>query len=88
LIAIGPAIAVTALYGQSGTAKLLILSQVILSMQLSFAVFPLVTFTSDREKVGQFVNPWWIKTLAWTIAFVIAAFNAWLLVQTGREWFG
>lgn len=88
LIAIGPAVAVTALYGQSGTAKLLILSQVILSMQLSFAVFPLVMFTSDREKMGRFVNPWWIKTLAWTIAFIIAALNVWLLIQTGREWFG
>jgi len=88
LIAIIPAVIVTALYGQSGTAKLLILSQVILSMQLSFAVFPLVMFTSDRYKMGEFVNPVWIKSLAWSVAIVIAALNAWLLFQTGREWLG
>jgi manganese transport protein len=67
--------------GQSGTAKLLILSQVILSMQLSFAVFPLVMFTSDRQKMGEFVNPTWIKVLSWTAAVVIASLNMWLLVQ-------
>jgi manganese transport protein len=83
-IAIIPAVIVTALSGQSGTAKLLILSQVVLSMQLSFAVFPLVMFTSDRRKMGEFVNPAWIKGLAWTAAIVIAALNAWLLVQTFR----
>ena len=81
LIAIIPAVIVTALYGQSGTAKLLILSQVFLSMQLSFAVFPLVMFTGDKLKMGEFVNPAWIKVLAWTIAVVIAVLNAWLLVQ-------
>lgn len=86
LIAIVPAVIVTALYGTSGTAKLLILSQVVLSMQLSFAVFPLVMFTGDKLKMGEFVNPAWIKVLAWTIAVVIAAFNAWLLFQTGRDW--
>src|SRR5262245_36086098 len=85
LIAIVPAVIVTALYGQSGTAKLLILSQVVLSMQLSFAVFPLVMFTGDKLKMGEFVNPVWIKILAWTVAVVIAAFNAWLLVQTFRD---
>ncbi len=56
LIAIVPAALVAIFYGESGTAKLLILSQVILSLQLSFAVFPLVTFTSDRLKMGRFVN--------------------------------
>jgi manganese transport protein len=80
-VAIIPAVIVTSLMGQSGTAKLLILSQVILSMQLSFAVFPLVMFTSDRRKMGEFVNPTWIKVLAWTAAVVIAALNGWLLVQ-------
>jgi manganese transport protein len=88
LIAIIPAVIVTAMYGQGGTAKLLILSQVILSMQLSFAVFPLVMFTSDRHKMGEFVNPMWIKSLAWFVAVVIAALNAWLLLQTGRAWLG
>jgi manganese transport protein len=84
-IAIIPAVIVSILYGESGTAKLLVLSQVILSMQLAFAVFPLVTFTSDRAKMGDFVNPPWLKALAWTIAIFIAALNAWLLVQTLRE---
>ncbi|HEX6537277.1 MAG TPA: Nramp family divalent metal transporter [Gemmatimonadaceae bacterium] len=81
-IAIVPAAITALLYGESGTAKLLVLSQVILSVQLSFAVFPLVRFTSDRAKMGEFVNPWWLKGLAYLIAFVIAALNAWLLVQT------
>ena len=80
-IAIVPAVIVTALYGASGTAKLLVLSQVILSMQLSFAVFPLVMFTSDKLKMGEFVNPRWIKALSWTVAIFIAALNLWLLMQ-------
>ena len=65
---------------------LLIFSQVILSFQLSFAVFPLVMFTSDREKMGEFVNPPWLKWTAYAVASVIAALNAWLLVQTVRGW--
>jgi len=86
LIAIVPAIFVAIFYGESGTAKLLILSQVILSLQLSFAVFPLVMFTSDPQKMGQFVNPAWLKALAWLVALVIAALNAWLLIQTFQGW--
>jgi manganese transport protein len=84
LIAIVPAVIVAALYGESGTAKLLVLSQVVLSVQLSFAVFPLVRFTSDRAKMGEFVNPWWSKTIAYATAFAIAGLNAWLLVQLFR----
>jgi len=80
-IAIIPAIIVTAFWGVRGTADLLILSQVILSIQLSFAVFPLVMFTSDRLKMGEFVNSRWLKYLAWTTAIVIAFLNAWLLIQ-------
>jgi manganese transport protein len=80
-IAIIPAIIVTAFWGERGTADLLILSQVILSIQLSFAVFPLVMFTSDRLKMGEFVNSRWLKYLAWTTAIVIAFLNAWLLIQ-------
>ena len=83
-IAIIPAIIVTAIAGESGTAKLLVLSQVILSMQLSFAVFPLVMFTSDRRKMGEFVNPGWIKVLSWVVAVFIASLNGWLLVQIFR----
>ena len=84
-IAIIPAVIVSVMYGESGTAQLLILSQVILSFQLAFAVFPLVTFTSDRTKMGSFVNPTWLKVLAWTVAGFIAVLNTWLLVQTLRE---
>ena len=58
---------------ESGTARLLVLSQVILSLQLSFAVFPLVMFTCDRHKMGEFVNTTWVKGLAWTTAVFIAA---------------
>ena len=85
-IAIVPAVIVAFLYGEHGTAKLLILSQVILSLQLSFAVFPLVMFTSDKAKMGEFVNPLWVKVLAYTVAFVIGTLNAWLLFQTVRGW--
>jgi manganese transport protein len=80
-IAIVPAVVVTALWGARGTANLLVLSQVILSMQLSFAVFPLVMFTSDKRKMGEFVNSWWLKSLSWITAIFIAVLNAWLLVQ-------
>ena len=85
-IAIVPAAFVAIFYGEKGTAQLLILSQVILSLQLSFAVFPLVAFTSDRTKMGSFVNATWLKVIAWTTAFVIAGLNAWLLVQSVRGW--
>jgi manganese transport protein len=85
-IAIVPAAIVAIIYGESGTARLLILSQVILSLQLSFAVFPLVRFTSDRRKMGQLVNPVWLRVLAYVVATVIASLNGWLLVQTFREW--
>jgi manganese transport protein len=85
-IAIVPAVIVTAISGEKGTANLLVLSQVILSLQLSFAVFPLVMFTGDRTKMGEFVNGAWVKVLAWTIALFIASLNAWLLVQTFRDW--
>jgi manganese transport protein len=74
------------LFGASGTAKLLILSQVILSLQLSFAVFPLVRFTSEKAKMGEFVNPLWLKALAYTVAIAIAALNVWLLSLTVRGW--
>jgi manganese transport protein len=57
---------------------------VILSMQLSFAVIPLVIFTGDRAKMGEFVNSIWVKVLAWSTAVVIAGLNGWLLVQTFR----
>jgi len=82
LIAIIPAIIVVYLYGERGTGPLLILSQVILSLQLPFAVVPLVMFTSDRAKMGPFVNPGWMKALAWVTAVIIAVLNGWLLYLT------
>ena len=84
VIAIVPAIVVTAFWGERGTANLLIFSQVILSMQLSFAVFPLVMFTSDKLKMGEFANAPWLKYLSWFTALLIAVLNAWLLVQAFR----
>ena len=88
LIAIIPAVIVTALYGERGTGSLLILSQVILSLQLSFAVIPLVWFTSSRAKMGEFVNRPWLSAAAWLVAAIIAALNVWLLVQEARAWLG
>jgi manganese transport protein len=88
LIAIVPALVVIAWYGESGTGPLLILSQVVLSLQLPFAVFPLLQFTSDRSKMGRFALPLWMRALAWPVAVVIAALNAWLLYQTLAGLFG
>ncbi len=84
LLAIIPTVIVTILYGERGTANLLILSQVILSMQLSFAVFPLVKFTSDPGRMGEFANRAWLRYLSYAVAYLIAALNVWLLIQTFR----
>jgi manganese transport protein len=81
-LAIVPAAIVAIWYGTRGTARLLLLSQVILSVQLSFAVVPLVRFTSDRTKMGEFVNATWLKVFAYATAVAIAALNAWLLWLT------
>jgi len=86
LLAIIPAVITVIFFGQHGTAKLLIFSQVILSLQLSFAVVPLVQFTSDRRMMGKFVNARWLQLLSWTVAAIIAVLNAYLLVQTVRDW--
>jgi manganese transport protein len=80
-VAIVPAVIVAAWFGAGATAKLLVFSQVILSMQLSFAVFPLVGFTSDKQKMGVFVNPLWLKLLSYSVAIIIAVLNIWLLIQ-------
>jgi manganese transport protein len=82
LVAIVPAIFVVMLYGERGTGALLIFSQVVLSLQLPFAVIPLVIFTSDRRMMGPFVSPAWMRSLAWLVASIIVVLNAWLLVQT------
>jgi len=85
-IAIVPAAIVAVLYGESGTAKLLVFSQVVLSLQLSFAVFPLVQFTSDRVKMGEFANSMPLKVAAYVVAALIASLNVWLLAQTVSGW--
>jgi manganese transport protein len=81
-IAIVPVVVVTALYGDQGTARLLVLSQVLLSMQLPFAVIPLVRFVSDRTRMGVLVAPRWLIALSWVIAAVIVVLNVKLLVDT------
>jgi manganese transport protein len=83
-IAIVPTIVVVAIWGEHGTEKLLLLSQVILSLQLSFAVIPLVIFTSDAKKMGEFTNATWLKALAWVTAALIAGFNGWFLVLMAK----
>jgi manganese transport protein len=87
-VAIVPAVAVSLAAGERGTAQLLVLSQVVLSLQLSFAVVPLVRFTGDRDKMGRFTNAAWLQALAWATAALIALLNAWLVVQAVREWAG
>jgi manganese transport protein len=83
-LAIIPTIIVVAITGERGTEKLLLLSQVILSLQLSFAVIPLVIFTGSRKKMGEFVNAPWLQALAWLVAALIAGLNAWFLVLMFR----
>ena len=82
LIAIVPAVIVIGLYGEEKTTDLLVLSQVVLSLQLPFAVIPLVMFTSDRKKMGEFTSPTWVKVLAWLTASIIIVLNVKLLADT------
>jgi manganese transport protein len=86
LIAIVPALIAIIFFGERSTGRLLVFSQVVLSLQLSFAVFPLVMFTSNRRLMGEFVNPIWLKIIAWIVAITIGGLNAWLLLQTFLGW--
>ena len=86
LLALVPALITIVWFGEGATGGLLVGSQVVLSLQLSFAVFPLVIFTSDRARMGTFVNPRWLTAASWVVAVVIAALNAWLLVQIVGGW--
>lgn len=79
--AIVPAMIVALYFGEKGIGKLLVLSQVVLSLQLSFAVFPLIIFTSDKDKMANFVNSTLLKCSAWIIGIIIAALNVYLLAQ-------
>jgi manganese transport protein len=81
LAAIVPAVIVVALMGDTGATRLLVLSQVVLSLQLPFAVVPLVSFTSDRGQMGALVNPLWLKLTAWLIAATVIGLNLTLLIS-------
>ena len=91
MMAIIPAAITVYLFGQQGTFKLLILSQVILSMQLPFAVIPLIHFTSNRRRMGTFANKIWVQALAWIMAVIIVVLNAqvyweWIANSRGNRW--
>lgn len=86
LIAIVPAFITIYFFGEGATGQLLILSQVILSMQLGFAIIPLIHLTSDKEKMGEFVNKLWVKICAWLIAIIIVLLNAKLVTETVGGW--
>ncbi|MCU0517742.1 MAG: Nramp family divalent metal transporter [Oscillatoria sp. Prado101] len=86
LAAVVPALICIVLFGEKETGGLLVFSQVVLSLQLPFAVFPLVMLTSNRRLMGEFVNPLWLNLLSWTAAITIALLNLWLLLQTVLGW--
>ncbi len=86
LIAITPAFLVIYILGEGATGQLLILSQVILSLQLGFAVIPLIHLTSDKKQMGEFVNKQWIKIAAWLVAGLIVYLNGKLVVETVSGW--
>jgi manganese transport protein len=81
-LAIVPAVCVIGYFGESRTTELLIASQVVLSMQLGFAVWPLMRFTGAKAKMGEFVNPLWIQVLGWSTAMIIITLNVKLLFDT------
>jgi manganese transport protein len=81
-VAIVPTIIVVWLYGPHGMAKLLVLSQVVLSLQLPFAVIPLVYFTGNKKVMGKFANSKWLAVLSWSIAILIVGLNGYLLIKT------
>jgi manganese transport protein len=86
LIALIPAVLVISLSGEESTQQLLVLSQVILSLQLSFAVIPLLHFTSNRRNMGAFATPWWGRVLGWSVAAVIVALNGKLVMDQVLAW--
>jgi len=87
-LAIAPAVAVIAAYGEAGMLPLLIASQVVLSLQLPYAIIPLIRFTSTRDILGEFTSGMWIKLLAWLVAGCIVGLNAWLVGRTVIQWGG
>jgi manganese transport protein len=87
-LAIVPAVAVIATYGEAGTLPLLIASQVVLSLQLPYAMVPLIRFTCTRRILGEFASGMWLKVLAWLLAGGIIGLNVWLVVRTVAQWGG
>jgi manganese transport protein len=85
-LAIVPAVCVIYWVGETGVTKLLILSQVVLSLQLSFAIVPLVRFTGSKQKMGPFVNRLWVQVLAWITTAIVLALNVWLVFEQVTEW--
>jgi manganese transport protein len=85
-LAIIPAAFTVYLAGENGTYKLLILSQIILSMQLPFAVIPLIHFTNNKERMGALANRAWVRVLAWLTAALIVVLNVWLVILSVRDW--
>ena len=85
-IALLPAVVVIAISGSEGTYKLLILSQVVLSLQLPFATIPLIHFTSDKKKMGEFANNSWVKSLSWIVAAIIVVLNLKLVLDELTGW--
>ena len=81
-LAIIPAVGIIAYYGESRATSLLVASQVVLSMQLGFAIWPLMRFTDDKTKMGEFANRLWLKILGWTVVAVIIVLNLWLIFTT------
>ncbi len=81
-LAIAPALAGVPIFGEQGIGKMLVLSQVILSLQLPFAIFPLVLFSGNVIIMGKFANPRWLNTIAWAVGLSIAGLNVWLLGET------
>jgi manganese transport protein len=86
LLAVIPAVLTIHFAGSLGTSQLIVLSQVVLSMQLPFAVIPLIHFTGDPVRMGPFANRTWVRTLAWTSAAIIVGLNSWLFFQSVSEW--
>ncbi|HEY9623607.1 MAG TPA: divalent metal cation transporter [Crinalium sp.] len=86
-LAIAPALIGIVLFGEQSVGKLLVLSQVILSLQLPFAVIPLILFTGNKVIMGRYANPQWVMGLAWLVALVITGLNVWLLGQTISAFF-
>ena len=85
-IAVIPAVIAVYLRGDGATLQLLILSQVIISMQLPFAVIPLIRFTSDRRRMGEFANRGWLKLVSWAVAALILTLNFWLVLDATSSW--